>query len=111
MNPRKYLPGLNFPPPLGIFKGASNWPWYQWILSNYRGAFTTLEPLAGLNDRQFYTYNISAIKKDNKLLNITINKQLAKAIVPKAEVCLQAPYLFLLTNGSQNISSLDCNGT
>lgn len=54
-------PGFQFSPPLEKYSynftkvtnlktaGKNGWPWFQWILSNDRGAFTTLEPMAALD--------------------------------------------------------------
>ena len=68
---KQIAPGFEFTPPLGRYSfnlanrtnqktnKKNTWPWFQWILSNERGAFSSLEPFAALHNLTVRLLNIS----------------------------------------------------
>nr|XP_048291366.1 uncharacterized protein LOC125401190 [Myodes glareolus] len=108
---KQIAPGFEFTLPLGRYSfnlatqtnqktnKKNTWPWFQWILSNERGTFSSLEPFAALRNLTVRLLNISA-SRDTKgvLSNVTINKMMNNLTVSASPVCLKAPFFFLLTN-------------
>ncbi|KAG3271111.1 hypothetical protein H1C71_023919, partial [Ictidomys tridecemlineatus] len=96
---------------------GTGWSWYQWLISNERGATADISALAQLQGAKSWLYNISGrIEEDSgrgrRLKNITFNSQLSNATLPPTAVCVQAPFLFLLTNSTQtgmlNCANVSC---
>ena len=108
---RQIAPGFEFSPPLGKYyfdftnqnnqktSKKNTWPWFQWVLSNEWGAFTSLEPFAVLQNLSVRLLNISATRESKGVLkNVTINKIMGNFTVLASPVCLKAPFFFLLAN-------------
>lgn len=87
------------------------WPWFQWVLSNEQGAYTSLTPFARLMGENFTLYNVSATRKnDTRLINIQYNNLLAKDTATSTSVCVRSPFFFLIsTNVSKDV--LNCNSS
>ncbi|XP_035301772.1 uncharacterized protein LOC118238940 [Cricetulus griseus] len=123
---KQIAPGFEFTPPLGKYQynltqggsqrtGSKNtWPWFQWVLSNERGAFTSLEPFAVLQNLCIRLLNVSGTRdeKGPSLKNLSIHKALNNLTVPASPVCLKAPFFFLLSNATDATKEvISCNST
>ncbi|XP_063144267.1 CD99 molecule like 4 isoform X1 [Rattus norvegicus] len=118
---KQFLPGFEFSPPLGHVQfdwggnktGKHNfWPWYQWVLSNEQGAYTSLIPFTRLLGEDFTLYNISATRTNNKtsLVNVKINGLLANDTAVGASVCVRPPFFFLISTNVGD-DALNCNNS
>lgn len=120
---RQIVPGFEFSPPLGKYyfnlanqtdqktSKKNTWTWFQWVLSNEWGAFTSLGPFAVLQHLSARLLNISATRDPKGVFkNVTINKIMNNFTVPASPVCLKAPFFFLLaivTNATGD--AVSCN--
>ncbi|XP_063136510.1 uncharacterized protein LOC134484073 [Rattus norvegicus] len=119
--PKQFLPGFEFSPPLSNAQydrkrnktGKRNfWPWYQWVLSNEQGAYTSLTPFARLLGEKFTLYNISAIRTNNNtsLVGVKINSLIANDAAVGAPVCVRPPFFFLISANASDYA-LNCNSS
>ncbi|XP_034361325.1 uncharacterized protein LOC117710526 [Arvicanthis niloticus] len=113
--------GFEFSPPLFKAKYTNNsriatrpgniWPWYQWLLSNNKAAFTSLTPFSRLRGGNFSLVNISATRHPNmSLTDIKINGQLRNLSYTGAPVCMKPPFFFILINTSEEVLSCNASG-
>ncbi|XP_063138775.1 uncharacterized protein LOC120100799 [Rattus norvegicus] len=117
---KQFLPGFEFSPPLGHVQcdwgenktGKHNlWPWFQWVLSNEQGAYTSLTPFARLMGENFTLYNVSATRKnDTRLTNIQYNNLLEHNTATSISVCVRSPFFFLISTNVSN-GVLNCNSS
>ena len=82
---------------------GDGWPWFQWLVSNEAGAVSDISALARTDDVVHKMLNISGTVKTGRLYNITVNGEKSNAIYSRAEVCVQAPFAFLLVSSTNHI--------
>ncbi|KAL6083622.1 hypothetical protein STEG23_027613 [Scotinomys teguina] len=91
---------------------GDGWPWFQWLISNEAGAVSDISALAQLGGIEHHLVNISGNltdhKGDRRLSHIKENGELFNATLPEAAVCVQPPYVFLLTNAPPTNNVVDC---
>ncbi|XP_058437141.1 uncharacterized protein LOC131424390 [Marmota monax] len=94
---------------------GTGWSWFQWLISNEKGATADVSALAQLRGVQSWLFNVSGSVQDTangrRLKNISYNSQVSNATLPSAAVCLHSPFLFLLTNDTNTTGSemIDCS--
>ncbi|XP_063127946.1 uncharacterized protein LOC134481269 [Rattus norvegicus] len=103
----------SWPVPMPVHSKSTVLPtfFFQWVLSNEQGAYTSLTPFARLMGKNFVLYNVSATRKnDTRLTNIQYNNLLANNTATSTSVCVRSPFFFLI---STNVSSgvLNCNSS
>ncbi|XP_058442231.1 uncharacterized protein LOC131425033 isoform X1 [Marmota monax] len=95
---------------------GAGWSWFQWLISNEKGATADISALAQLRGVQSWLFNVSGSTQDSgwgrRLKSISHNALLGNATLPSAAVCLQSPFLFLLANVTSqrmlNCSNITC---
>ncbi|KAL6046462.1 hypothetical protein STEG23_021423 [Scotinomys teguina] len=91
---------------------GDGWPWFQWLISNEAGAVSDISALAQLGGIEHHLVNISGNltdhKGDRRLSHIKENGELLNVILPEAAVCVQSPFVFLLTNATPIDNLVDC---
>lgn len=117
---KQLSPGFTLSPPLKRFiigKSENStigdgWPWFQWLVSNRMGAVSDISAIAQLGGIDHKLQNISGTVRNDpqggtRLSNIKVNEEMFSATSPKAEVCVQTPFMFLLTNTTSE-GTVDC---
>lgn len=122
---KKLISGFEFSPPLrsSQLTGVSSlanltsakikrdaWPWYQWVLSNTKGAFTSLAPFSMLQGEYHQISNISATQTNGSLTIRKQYNQVTNHTMAPVPVCVKAPFFFILNNKT-NTSHLACNSS
>uniref|UniRef100_UPI004038A47E uncharacterized protein LOC143402351 n=1 Tax=Callospermophilus lateralis TaxID=76772 RepID=UPI004038A47E len=90
------------------------WSWFQWLISNKKGASADISALAQLLGAKSWLANISGTVREseqgNRLTSVSFNSLLYNAALPPAMVCVQSPFLFLLAEATSS-EMLDCSHT
>ncbi|KAL6058265.1 hypothetical protein STEG23_030902 [Scotinomys teguina] len=93
-------------------RSGDGWPWFQWLISNEAGAVSDISALAQLDGVFHQLLNVSGSltsnQKNKRLSNITENTEVYNITLPKAAVCIQSPFIFLLTNVTPNDNWVAC---
>ncbi|KAL6082780.1 hypothetical protein STEG23_031222 [Scotinomys teguina] len=91
---------------------GDGWPWFQWLISNEAGAVSDISVIAQLGGIEHHLVNISGNLTDNKgdrrLSHIKEIGEFFNATLPEAAVCVQPPFVFLLTNATPVNNLVDC---
>ncbi|XP_058437055.1 uncharacterized protein LOC131424383 [Marmota monax] len=88
------------------------WSWFQWLISNEKGASADISALAQLLGAKSWLANVSGTVRENergnRLTSVSFNSLLYNATLPPAMVCVQSPFLLLLANDTSS-GMLDCS--
>ncbi|XP_058428295.1 uncharacterized protein LOC131423344 [Marmota monax] len=88
------------------------WSWFQWLIFNEKGASADISALAQLLGVRSWLANVSGTVREsergNRLTSVSFNSLLYNATLPPAMVCVQSPFLLLLTNDTSS-GMLDCS--
>ncbi|KAL6085811.1 hypothetical protein STEG23_036493 [Scotinomys teguina] len=91
---------------------GDGWSWFQWLISNEARGVSVISTLTQLDGIEHHLVNISGNltdhKGDRRLSHIKENGELFNATLPEAAVCVQPPFVFLLTNATPINNLVDC---